>query len=404
MAELADAADLGSAGLHREGSTPSLSTKINKERGYIVYMNVVHSGESFQIYGDDIATYEKLPCGTYDVTFSKFRGFYLVNHPDLEVKEEKIYGNSPEKVAKVMHTFDSFDRNCGVILSGAKGIGKSLFARLLAIEGAKQGLPLLLVSSYIPGIADFLAGIDQECIVLFDEFEKTFSEKSDGDIKPQEELLPLFDGIDNGKKLFVITCNEVNKLNSYLLNRPGRFHYHFTMSCPSVDEVIEYLTDKLLPEYHNVIPQVAKFASYVNITFDVLRAIAFELNNGYSLNETLMDLNIKREDAPRYNMNIELSNGEVLRETVKIDIFSGKENRLWLYPKGRGSLRIIYKDNDFRMSDGGVLCIDINQIDVYIDEDDFNDKAEFEAYTRAHQIKSVVATKVVDTYMKYLDF
>lgn len=367
-------------------------------------MNVVHSGESYQIYGDEITTYDKLPCRTYDVVFSKFRGFYLVEHPDLEVKEDKIYGSSPEKVAKVMRTFDAFDRNCGVILSGAKGIGKSLFARLLAIEGMKKDLPLLLVSSYAPGIADFLADIDQECIVLFDEFEKTFSEKSDGDIKPQEELLSLFDGIDNGKKLFVITCNETHKLNSYLLNRPGRFHYHFTMTCPNSDEVVEYLTDKLKPEYHTTIPQVAKFASYVNVTYDVLRAIAFELNNGYSFNETLMDLNIKREDAPRYNISIELTNGEIIRETERIDVFSGSEHKMWLYPKGKGNMRITYKDSDFHMSeDGRSLVIDSDKVDIYIDEDYFEKDEELEAYTKAHQIHSMTATKVVETYMKYID-
>ena len=367
-------------------------------------MNVVHSGDAYQIYGDSITTYNKIPCGTYDVTFCKFKGFYLVKHTDLEVREDKIYGSSPRKVEKVMKTFDAFDRNCGVILSGAKGVGKSLFARLLAIEGIKKGLPLLIVSSYIPGIADFLSSIEQECIVLFDEFEKTFSEKQDGDVKPQEELLSLFDGIDNGKKLFVITCNETHKLNSYLLNRPGRFHYHFTMTCPDADEVSEYLKDKLDPEYHNTIPQVVKFTSYVTLTYDVLRAIAFELNNGYSFNETLMDLNIKREDAPRYNLEIEFVNGEIIRETERIDVFSGKENRLWLYPKGKGSVRITYKDNDFHMSDNArVLSIDVDKVDIYINADYFDKDEELEAYTNAHQIKSITATKVVETYAKYID-
>lgn len=367
-------------------------------------MNVVHSGNSYQIYGDAITTYGQLPCGTYDVIFSKFKGFYLVKHSDLEVKESKVYGNSPHKVEKVMKTFEAFDRNCGVILSGVKGIGKSLFARLLAIEGIKKGLPLLIVSSYIPGIADFLSSIDQECIVLFDEFEKTFSDKADGDIKPQEELLSLFDGIDNGKKLFVITCNETYKLNSYMLNRPGRFHYHFVMTCPTVDEVIEYLRDKLNPEYHNLIPQVAKFASYVDVTYDVLRAIAFELNNGYSFNETLMDLNIKRENPPRYTIRFEFVNGEIIKEEHSIDVFSGKEHSDWLYPKPKGCIKVTYKDSDFHTSDNNqVLVMEPDKVDMYIDSEYFDKEEELEAYTKAHQLKSVTAVKIIETYAKYLD-
>ena len=188
-------------------------------------MNVVHSGNTYQIYGDSLKTYTKLPVGTYDVCFSKFTGFSLQGRNDLTVNEEKVYGPSERKVQKTLNSFAKADRNFGVILSGRKGIGKSLFARLLAIQAKARNIPMLIVSDYIPGIANFLSSIEQEVVVLFDEFEKTFR-ISDGD-NCQDELLSMFDGLDGGKKLFVITCNEVRQLSSYLLNRPGRFHYHF---------------------------------------------------------------------------------------------------------------------------------------------------------------------------------
>ena len=80
-----------------------------------------------------------------------------------------------------------------------------MFARMLAEKGNKAGLPLIIVDMAIPGVADFISSISQECIVLFDEFEKIFREDSKDDEHPQEELLSLFDGVDSGKKLFVIT-------------------------------------------------------------------------------------------------------------------------------------------------------------------------------------------------------
>ena len=118
-------------------------------------MNVVHSGSNYQIYGESLKTYSELPLGTYEVNFHKMMGFFLTSHADLVVNEEKIYGSSPAKVEKVLKSFANVDRNFGVILSGKKGIGKSLFARQLSIRAKEYNLPLIIVSSYVPGIADF---------------------------------------------------------------------------------------------------------------------------------------------------------------------------------------------------------------------------------------------------------
>ena len=53
-----------------------------------------------------------------------------------------------------------------------------------------------------------------------------------------------------GKKLFLITCNEIRKLNDYLINRLSRFHYHFRFDYPSYKEIWEYLHDKLEEKYY----------------------------------------------------------------------------------------------------------------------------------------------------------
>lgn len=71
---------------------------------------------------------------------------------------------------------------------------------------------MIIVDCPIPGISNFLSSIEQEVVIIFDEFEKTFARNDDGD--PQVELLSLFDGVDDGKKLFVITCNDTKRLTS----------------------------------------------------------------------------------------------------------------------------------------------------------------------------------------------
>lgn len=372
-------------------------------------MNVVHSGDTFQVYGDALKTYDKLPVGTYEVGFSKFSGFFLTSHNDLVISESKIYGCSEKKVQKVLASFSKVDRNFGVILSGRKGIGKSLFAKLLAIQAKEYDIPLILVTTYFPGIANFLSSIEQEVIVLFDEFEKTFAEK-DG-VNPQEEMLPLFDGLDGGKKLFVVTCNEVNKLNTYLLNRPGRFHYHFMLNNPNPDEIREYLEDKLEGQYHDLIKKVVGFAANTNITYDILRAIAFELNNGYSFEETLADLNISKEEAPRYDMIAEFADGSRWRcDNESVDMFTDAERYYWFSePKSEKKLvRLSFEPADIVMDAAAAeMSIVGDLVTKYVDEDDFymdkpEDKAKYEYLKELPVVKITFARKLPRNKLKYM--
>lgn len=270
-------------------------------------MNVINAGSRYQIYGEDVKTYQKLPVGTYIVNFHPMQGFSLSIRNDLTVTEEKIYGNSLYKVNKVMKSYSSVNRNFGVLLSGQKGIGKSLFVRLLAEESIKANLPVVTVTMAAPGLATFISSIDQDCVVIFDEFEKTFT--MTGEENQQDELLSLFDGMDGGHKLFVVTCNDLDHMSQYMLNRPGRFHYHFTMTPPTSEEVEEYMRDKLEPQYHHNIHDIVNLANVVDMPYDYLRAIAFELNQGYSLKEAMSDLNITRTDETRFEVVAILSNG-----------------------------------------------------------------------------------------------
>lgn len=256
-------------------------------------MNIVNAGSRFQVFGEDVKTFRNLPIGTYTINFHPMQGFYLTSHEDLTVIEDVIYGSSQKKVTKIMRSYKMMNgRNFGVLLSGQKGIGKSLFVRLVAQEGIKEGYPVIVVDSAAPGIASFISSIAQDCIVIFDEFEKTFRDTDEW--KPQDEMLSLFDGIDGGHKLFIVTCNELDNLSQYMINRPGRFHYHITMKPPTMEEVEQYMRDKVDPKYETAIQDVVQLSGAIEMPYDYLRAIAFELNQGYSLKETMQDLNITK--------------------------------------------------------------------------------------------------------------
>lgn len=278
-------------------------------------MNIVKSDDNYFIYKtDSVSTLKKLPANTYLVKYAQPPmgvGFYLTEYQDLAVKEKKIYGNIEHKVDKVLNSFKLTDRNMGVILSGEKGSGKSLFAHILSEKAKKQKLPTIIVNEKLPKLSDFISSINQECIVLFDEFEKMYTHDKDDENDPQNELLSLFDGIDNGKKLYVLTCNEVDKLNKYYLNRPGRFHYHFIIGTPKDNEIEEYLHDNLKKYDQSVADKIIAVNRITNLTYDILRSICFELNQGYSLSESFEDLNISQCTTFRASINVRFANKQI---------------------------------------------------------------------------------------------
>jgi hypothetical protein len=289
-------------------------------------MKVISTGSVYSIYPDDLRTHDKLPAQSYIVRFSDMTGFSLEKYSNIEIKE-KIYGVHDQKLKKVMEAFNVCERNLGVILSGDKGIGKSLFAKMLAKSVIESGIPVIVVDKFYPSIASFLESIEQEVMVLFDEFDKTFGEvqQSENLATPQSSLLTLFDGISPGKKLYVITCNDIYSLNDFLINRPGRFHYHFRFGYPNADEVKEYLKDKIDEQYYGEIKKVVEFSKKVLLNYDCLRAIAFELNFGRKFENAIEDLNIMNMYTERYTITLHYENGYSLKSYVDMDLFGNDD-------------------------------------------------------------------------------
>lgn len=340
-------------------------------------MKIISNGETYSIYGDNLHTYNELPPMAYIVRFEKMQGFFLEKFQDIEISE-KVYGVHISKVEKVLRAFGEFQRNLGVILSGDKGIGKSLFAKMLSVEAIKAGIPLVIVDRYYPGVAAYLQSIEQKVMVLFDEFDKTYGEvkEMDGCASPQTELLTLFDGISTGKKLFVITCNDLDKLNDFLVNRPGRFHYHFRFGYPNAEEVEEYLRDKIPEEMYDEIPHIVDFSRKVNLNYDSLRAIAFEISHGSKFSEAIEDLNIINfNEYMRYNLVLRFTNGETLTaKNVGINMFDDESPiyNHWLSDSRRNQpVRVDYDASECIFStEAGCYFIKPDNFKLHFDEED----------------------------------
>lgn len=135
--------------------------------------------------------------------------------------------------------------NLGILLNGIKGSGKSVAGQLLANWCISQGIPVLVVMSPRLPLTSILGEIEQPLVILFDEFEKVFSE----DVH-QEHLLTLIDGMVKGphKRLFVFMTNK-RDLDSNLLDRPSRIRYVWDFGSFSPAAVQTLLDTMLRPEY-----------------------------------------------------------------------------------------------------------------------------------------------------------
>ena len=316
----------------------------------------IESGTSIRVYDSAVQAHDELPLGTYVVRFSPLTGYSLQRCENLDVGGEKVYGDRNRKVTKIFRTYSNSTRSLGTMLSGDKGQGKSLFLRMMAEHAYSIGLPVVRVTEDSDGLADFIDTLG-ECMVVFDEFEKIFSagprgaDSSDGN--RQNQFLSLFDGMSSTKRLYCLSINEISHVSSYLVNRPGRFHYHMRFDYPGPEQVREYLRDQAPSAAKSAIDSVVNFASKTNLNYDHLRAIAFELESDVEATfaELITDLNIKMVQSTTYRITATYGDGSTLTGT---DTFN-------LFPSDAGERDILSLSNSAHGIYAGFLLADVVQ-------------------------------------------
>lgn len=244
------------------------------------------SGSQYRATNEEnIKLSRELPLGTYTI-MRDMAGFFFETVPNLE-QEGKIYGDVNDRVKRILTTFNDRPNTTGVMLSGEKGSGKTMLARILSQTAREQGVITLLINSPLAGESfnNLIASITQPALLIFDEFEKVY----DRDTQPA--LLTLFDGVYQSKKLFVVTANDTYKVSDFFKNRPGRFFYNFNYTGLDERFVREYATDNLLDKTQ-VEPLVTFSKAFQALNFDILKATVEEMNRyGESVSDVMKYLN-----------------------------------------------------------------------------------------------------------------
>jgi len=155
---------------------------------------------------------------------------YKVENELCDDLEKEIYSNK---------------KKTGAILFGSPGNGKTSFVKYLAL---KYSLPIKIITfnpdwSNIELLSIF-SQIPKNCIILFEDFDNYFEKRKciigedNKNIKfTFDIILNALDGIYNTYEgvTFIMTTNDINKIDDSLKYRPSRFKYIIEFKNPSIE-------------------------------------------------------------------------------------------------------------------------------------------------------------------------
>ncbi len=207
---------------------------------------------------------------------------------------ENIFGSIARRCdVMIKHYIKSNKKNCGVLLVGLPGTGKSMFGEYISNNLIFNNVPVIYIHGITMGdneIKYLRDNCKNPVCIYIDEFEKICP------FQKQSELLSILSDT-NSNKFWIFTVNDPYGVNNAIVDRPGRIRYRINFNKLPIDVVEEYC------EFHKVdrtfiADLLSVYPTQEKFSFDHLSTLVSEhLTTGSQLDEIKEYINISGLNA-----------------------------------------------------------------------------------------------------------